>query len=99
MENLKLADLGKERFKRRIQTLDSQSIAWQTCEKIKPFLVKLRKQYSTKNYRSIWKTIRYQHNNNGVNLDSFFLNMFEWCESIVTFIEDRLKTRQQNMSS
>ena len=113
-DNLKLADLGKDRFKRRVQTLDSQSIDWITCERIKPVMQKLYKHYGhssaskrppsgssaghnsqkSKTVFSIMKGGFTLTNTAGkTRLDSYFSDLHEWCESVVAFVEDRLKKR------
>lgn len=105
-ENIKIVDLGKDRFKRRIQMLNSQTICWLTCEKVKPMLGKLKKFYGKKIVPNTDKNGKipritsskkskynrfYNLTSNSSRLEQYFVNLYEWSDSIVCFVEERFK--------
>ena len=83
--HLVLGEMGKERLKRRLQSLDVQVLDWHICEQVRPMIEKCKKSMKNKKPK--------------VFKNSFFATVYEWSQNTVKCVEDRLKSRQINISS
>ena len=105
--HLMLSELGKERLKRRLQSLDVQVLEWHICEQVAPLIEKCKKSFSAKNnakkrekQRKFGKFVpTLMPSASQENIENLFSTVFEWSQNIVKCVEDRLKARQINMSS